>query len=47
MNRALFFDFTVNKENNTISVQREFDAPVDMVWSAWTEAKLLDQLLQG
>ncbi len=43
MNRALFFDFTVNKENNTISVQREFDAPVDMVWSAWTEPELLDQ----
>lgn len=43
MNRTLFFDFIVNKENNTISVQREFDAPVDMVWSAWTEAELLDQ----
>ena len=43
MNRALFFDFTVNKDNNTISVQREFDAPVDMVWSAWTEPELLDQ----
>lgn len=43
MNRALFFDFTVNKANNTISVQREFDAPVDMVWSAWTEPELLDQ----
>lgn len=43
MNRALFFDFTVNKETNTIHVQREFAANVNFVWDAWTKPELLDQ----
>ena len=29
--------------NKKIKVIREFDAPVDMVWKAWTEKELLDQ----
>ncbi|ELR69489.1 Putative glutathione S-transferase-related transmembrane protein [Fulvivirga imtechensis AK7] len=36
-------NFVVDKENNTIKVEREFDAPLDMVWAAWTESDLLDQ----
>lgn len=43
MNSNLLFDFTVNKENNTIHVKREFDATRDLVWKAWTTAELLDQ----
>jgi PhnB protein len=43
MNRTLFFDFTVNKENNTIHVQREFNANLPFVWDAWTKPELLDQ----
>ena len=31
MNSNLLFDFTVNKENNTINVQREFAADLDLV----------------
>jgi PhnB protein len=31
MNSNLLFDFTVNKENNTIHVQREFAADLDLV----------------
>ncbi len=43
MNTNLLFDFSVNKENNTIHVKREFDANLGMVWKAWTTAELLDQ----
>lgn len=43
MKNTLLMNFTVDKANNKIKVEREFDAPVDMVWSAWTESELLDQ----
>lgn len=39
----LLFDFSVNKENKTISVKREFAATIDFVWAAWTQPELLDQ----
>jgi len=38
----LQFDFTVNKEKNSIDVQREFAADLDLVWDAWTKPELLD-----
>lgn len=43
MNNKLLFDFTVNRENNTITIKREFDAGLELVWEAWTTARLLDQ----
>lgn len=43
MNSNLLFDFTVNKDNNTIIVNREFNASLALVWKAWTTAELLDQ----
>lgn len=43
MNNDLLFDFLVNKENNTIRITREFDANIELAWSAWTTAELLDQ----
>ncbi|TXI68156.1 MAG: SRPBCC domain-containing protein, partial [Cyclobacteriaceae bacterium] len=43
MNTNLLFDFTVNKENRTIHVKREFAVDVPLVWKAWTTAELLDQ----
>ena len=43
MNTPLLFDFSVNKENKTIHVTREFDANRELVWKAWTTAELLDQ----
>ncbi|MCK9208387.1 MAG: SRPBCC domain-containing protein [Salinivirgaceae bacterium] len=43
MNTALLFDFTVNKESKTIVVNREFAAPLSLVWDAWTKAELLDK----
>ncbi|WP_158861303.1 SRPBCC family protein [Lunatibacter salilacus] len=43
MNSAVLFNFNVDKKNNTIHVVRSFDAPLDLVWAAWTEADILDQ----
>ena len=43
MKNNLLFDFIVNKENNTIRVNREFDANLKLVWQAWTTAEILDQ----
>lgn len=43
MNHNLGFDFSVNKENNTITVQREFAAEKALVWAAYTQSELLDQ----
>lgn len=42
MNSNLLFDFSVNKENNTISVKREFAADLGLVWAAWTTPEILD-----
>jgi uncharacterized protein YndB with AHSA1/START domain len=36
-------DFIVDKEAQTVSITKEFDAPRDMVWDAYTKAELLDQ----
>ena len=43
MNSNLAFDFTVDKANNTVRVNREFNADLEMVWEAWTNPKILDQ----
>jgi uncharacterized protein YndB with AHSA1/START domain len=43
MKTNLLFDFTVNKENKTINVTREFAASPELVWAAWTQPELLDQ----
>jgi uncharacterized protein YndB with AHSA1/START domain len=43
MESNLLMDFTVDKENSTVHIKREFNASLDHVWSAWTERELLDQ----
>ncbi len=43
MNNNLFFDFTVDKENKTLQVICDFNAGIDLIWQAWTTARLLDQ----
>jgi uncharacterized protein YndB with AHSA1/START domain len=35
--------YTKDLANKKLRVTREFDAPVEQVWKAWTESKLLDQ----
>lgn len=43
MNSNLKFDFLVNKENNTLTVTREFAANRQLVWDAYTKSELLEQ----
>jgi len=43
MNNNLAFDFSANRENNTITVKREFAAARPLVWDAYTKSELLDQ----
>ncbi len=43
MNKAILFNFLVDKDKNQIKVDRSFNAPIDLVWAAWTEAEILDQ----
>lgn len=39
----LAFDFLVNKENHTITVNREFNAELSLVWDAYTISEILEQ----
>jgi uncharacterized protein YndB with AHSA1/START domain len=43
MSINLAFDFVVDKENNTITVNREFAAELPLVWDAYTKSEILDQ----
>ncbi|SHL41680.1 Uncharacterized conserved protein YndB, AHSA1/START domain [Chitinophaga jiangningensis] len=43
MRTNLTFDFIVDKEKKSILIKREFDAPVSMVWDAYTKSEYLDQ----
>lgn len=36
-------NFTLDKENNTVSIKREFNADLNLVWEAWTNPEILDQ----
>lgn len=36
MNSNLLFDFSVNKENKTIHIKREFDASLELVWRVFS-----------
>jgi uncharacterized protein YndB with AHSA1/START domain len=39
----LLFDFTVNKETQTVHIQKQFAAELPLVWDAFTKPELLDQ----
>jgi uncharacterized protein YndB with AHSA1/START domain len=39
----LLFDFTVDKSTKTVTIVREFDAPLSLVWDAFTKPEILDQ----
>jgi uncharacterized protein YndB with AHSA1/START domain len=36
-------EFNVNKETKTVTIVKEFDAPPDMVWDAYTKPEILDK----
>lgn len=35
--------FTKDEANKTMSIVRDFDAPVELVWKCWTEPELMDK----
>jgi PhnB protein len=43
MKTSVLFDFSVDRENKIIKVDREFSASLKNVWAAWTKSELLDQ----
>ena len=43
MKNSLLFDFTVDKAAQTVNINREFDAPLSLVWDAFTKREILDQ----
>ncbi|MBZ4034341.1 SRPBCC domain-containing protein [Flavobacterium sp. 17A] len=43
MKTDLLMNFSVDKENKSVNVKRQFNAPLSHVWSAWTEAEILDK----
>jgi uncharacterized protein YndB with AHSA1/START domain len=43
MSMTLFFDFIVDKQNNTITIKREFAADRSSVWDCYTKSEILDQ----
>lgn len=42
MNPLVQFDFTVDKANNAIHINRAFEAPLPLVWEAWTNPAIKD-----
>jgi uncharacterized protein YndB with AHSA1/START domain len=36
-------DFSIDRQNKKINVEKEFAAPLNTVWSAWTDSKILDK----
>jgi uncharacterized protein YndB with AHSA1/START domain len=43
MKNDLLFDFTVDKTAKKVFITREFDAPLSLVWDAFTKQEILDQ----
>jgi uncharacterized protein YndB with AHSA1/START domain len=43
MKPNLLFDFAVDKSAKTVVITREFNAPLALVWEAFTTSELLDQ----
>ena len=43
MTNNLLFDFTADKTTKTVSIIKEFDAGLSLVWDAFTKKELLDQ----
>jgi uncharacterized protein YndB with AHSA1/START domain len=39
----LLFDFTIDKPSKKVFITREFAAPVNLVWDAFTKQEILDQ----
>lgn len=42
MSKHLNYEFLVKEGEKTIRVKRSFDAPLELVWAAWTDPQILD-----
>lgn len=42
MKTELIYEFLIDKENKKITIRREFDADLPLVWDAWTKPEILD-----
>jgi uncharacterized protein YndB with AHSA1/START domain len=40
---SLLFDFTLDKTTKTVTITKEFDADLNLVWDAFTKPEFLDQ----
>lgn len=43
MNRDLAYDFSIDKENNSIHIKKEYAADQKLVWESWTTKEWLDK----
>lgn len=43
MNKQALFNFIVSKNDRTVTIERSFEAPIDLVWEAFTKAEILDR----
>lgn len=43
MNKQALFNFIVSKDDRTVTIERSFEAPIDLVWDAFTKAEILDR----
>ncbi|MBP6312923.1 MAG: SRPBCC domain-containing protein [Flavobacteriales bacterium] len=41
MSKHALFNFIVEKNQHTITVERSFNAPLELVWAAWTDPDIL------
>lgn len=43
MKTSLVMNYNVDRDKRVIKIEREFAAPLSMVWNAWTDSNILDQ----
>lgn len=43
MKTSLLMNFSIDRENKKIRIEREFNASIEKVWQAWTDSNMLDK----
>lgn len=43
MQENLLYEFSIDQKKNIINVRREYEAPLKLLWEAWTSEDLLDR----
>jgi uncharacterized protein YndB with AHSA1/START domain len=42
MNKTILYNFNIDESNKKILIKRSFNAPLNLVWEAWTTPEILD-----